>query len=203
MGSISVIALLVALEAGYIFISLRAILGDKLGVWRNMNADLGYELPLPQHERTLCILRNAGLFFGIIAANLVSGILHMSPFRHLLFIALLFGLMKLVCRERILFYNMFLVSAILGIKATLEMFIVLTVVLNVFEFSVFYRIICNLILLVFAIVSRKLFTWLRDFVDNLWQQENTFYVRYCLNIGFIASICMYIYVFSLVISSRL
>jgi len=67
-----IIAALIVLEALYIFLSLKAIIREKLSPWRN-----------------------AGLFFGVVAANLGSGILAGSVFRFLLIAGLLYGLMKL------------------------------------------------------------------------------------------------------------
>ena len=175
MGSL-IIALLVALEATYIFISLRAIIREKLSVGRN-----------------------TGLFFGIIVANLASGILYMSPFRHLLFIALLFGLMKLVCKEHVLFYNMGLISIILGIKATLEIGGMLPILFGAMEFNTAYRLACSIGLFIFAACTRSILSRFRDIVDGYWRQDYTFYVRYLLNIGFIIALCIYIYGFTLII----
>jgi hypothetical protein len=172
----AIIVTLILLEAVYIFISLKAIIREKLSV-----------------------TRNAFLFFGIIAANLGSGLIgfaiSFSPFEHLIFIALLFGLMKLACKEGVLFYAVGLISVILGVKFTLEIIGMLPVMLGAMEFSAPYRLTYSVVLFIFAVCTRNVLSKLRDIVDDYWKRENPFYVRYLLNIGFIIAICAYIYGF--------
>lgn len=175
-----IVVALITLEAAYISISLWVLIREKLSAWRNV-----------------------GLFVGIVAASMVSGATYLlvgfTPFEHLLFIALLFGLLKLVCKEGVLFYNVGLISVILGVKFTLEIIGMLPVLLGAMEFSVAYRLAYSCALFIFAVCARNVLSKLRDIVDVHWKKEYTFYVRYLLNIGFIIAICAYIFIFYLTI----
>jgi len=181
---VPIIIALIFLEALYIFISLRAIIHEKLSAWRNV-----------------------GLFVGIIAMNLGSGIIGLiigfTPFEHLIFIALLFGLMKLICKESVLFYHLGIISVILGVKFTLEIIGMLPVLVGIIEFSAVYRLAYSIALFIFAIYTKSVLSKLCDIVDCYFKKEYTFYVRYLLCIGFIIAIIAYIYGFTVGIPIRI
>ena len=67
------IILSILLEAWFIFIAIKAMKSEKISV-----------------------LRNALLFFGIVVANLGSGILARTPFKHLLTVSIIFIIIKLL-----------------------------------------------------------------------------------------------------------
>jgi len=152
-----VIALLVALEAMYIFISLKAIIREKLSVGRKIF-----------------------LFFGIVAANLASGILYMTPFRFLMVAFLVFGLLKLVCRDRVYYYNLFLVKIVYGVKLAIELLIVLFIFGDNHEFTPSRMVAVGAALLVIPIGLYLPTQKIRNYVNELWHKDDTFLVRYVL-----------------------
>jgi len=162
-ANILVIILLVALEAAYIFISLKAIICEKLGV-----------------------IKNAFLFCGIIAANLGSGILYATPFRFLLVAFLVFGLMKLICREMVYFYSLFLIMAVYAVKYIIEVGGMMLFALGIFEMTPTIMLVFSTIMLVFPILTYKILCKITAFVDKKWHETETFYLRYVLVLGMIA-----------------
>jgi len=168
-ASFPVITLLVVLEAAYIFISLRAIIREKLS-----------------------LLRNAGLFFGIIAANLGSVIFIGTPFRFLLVAGLIFGLMKLVFTEKVYFYSLFLVIAVYGVKWTIE--ILLMLVIGFENISASLLIAGGVGLLIFPIAMYFPTIEACTFAGKLFKRPRTFFVRYILVCILIATAMVYLWI---------
>lgn len=157
VADIPIIILLVFLEAAYDFIGLKAILREKLNAWRY-----------------------AGLFFGIIAANMASMIVSATPFRFLAVAFMLFGIMKLIARESTRFYHVFLIMAILTTKVALEIGYMMLLINNVTELTINGIVIAAAALLIFPVVMFKPTRALTAFIDRLWHKERTFWVRYVL-----------------------
>jgi len=172
MNNIEVITVtaLVFIEALYILISLRAISREKLGV-----------------------TRNAFLFFGVIAANLASGVIAGNVFRFLLVSALIFGLMKLVSCEKVYFYNFFLIMLVISIKMTLEI-IYIVLIVGLQNFTMTLSIAGGIIFLIFPIAMLKPTKKTCEKINAFWQKEGTFYIRYALVITMIAGVMIYTHI---------
>jgi len=162
------IALLVGLEALYIFISLKALMSKKISA-----------------------LRNGALFLGIITANQASGILYATPFRFLLVTALIYGLLWLICK-RVYFYAFYLIMAVYALKMTVEIGAML--IIGVDNFNMITALIGSIS---FLVVPLALFIPTRRLVakiQTIWERENTFYVRYTLSLAMMAGVFLYLHI---------
>jgi len=175
-ANIPIIALLIILEAAYIFISLKAIIREKLSV-----------------------LRNAFLFGGIIVVNLGSGILmHGSAFRYLSIAFATFGLLKLLYRNKyeIHLYVLFLIMAIDAIKATVEIIIV-TNIIGVQNLTIGNALVISLLIMIIPVGLYSFTRYIVDVIDNKWKKEKTFYIRYIMSMCMFAGIFVYLWFLNL------
>jgi len=161
-----IVAALILLEALYIFISLKALVMEKLSIKRNL-----------------------GLFFGIVAANLASGILHATPFRFFLVGFLVFGLMKLVCRS-VYFFKLHLIIAIYGVKFVIE--IIVAALFFSYEATEISIVFTSALLLILPVALYLPARLLCKKISLLWQGENLFYLRFWLVIMSLSGLLVYV-----------
>jgi len=168
--SIPIIALLIALEATFLFISLRAIIQEGLSA-----------------------KRSAFLFLGIIVANLASGILAGSVFRFLLIAILLYGLLKMLARRDAHFYHLFLIMVACGIKVTLEVAYVAHI-LGAEIFTPVHALFGGIGILIFPVLLYKPTQRLNNNMQAKWRAlEISFYKRYAIILIATAGVMLYLY----------
>lgn len=157
----------VLLEALYLFICIKTIKGR------------------------LTIVKNIGLFIGIIITNLASGILHTSVFRYLLVLLLWFVVLRIIYQNRVRFYDVFALNCILAIKLTIEFIFVVILSFSIMEVNVITALIGGAIITLFAILSRTIFYKLYQLLIKLWDDGEAFYLRYILSILLISATMLY------------
>jgi hypothetical protein len=131
-------------------------------------------------------IKNIGLFFGIIACNLASGLLYMSVFRYLVVVALYFGLLKFLYKNSTKFYDVFAINVFLFIKLFCEYITFLA-----FDYTILNAVICLSAFCVIPLVFQKQILKKYILLSDLWNHRLTFYLRYSLIVVSIASILIY------------
>jgi len=165
------IALMIALEALYVDLCIVFSKNEKLSVTRHFL-----------------------LFVGIIIANLISGVLFASVFRFLCWSVLTYGVMILIYKRNVKFFDIFVLFCILFLKTFLEYVILHILGWDIDSISHTIIIIVGAIIAILPLITKALLARAYFALGLLWKKDNTFYIRYVLCILFICAILLYMHV---------
>ena len=158
----------IILEALFIFLCIRAMKDDKLS-----------------------LIRNILFLFGIIAANLISGILHMSVFRYLLTVGLTLLVIRVIYKH-VKFYDIYALFIAWAVKITFEILSVVIIFRALDGTTVWHGALCGAIFLLMPILLRVPISKAYKALELAWSRSQAFYLRYALGIVFILSILLYL-----------
>ena len=131
--------------------------------------------------------QNVLFLVGIIAADLVSGILNGSVFRYLFVVALLMALIRFIFRG-VKFYDSFTLFVVYGVKGSVELLIMLAIIQLNLIITLNVMVIVSISLLILPITLSYFIKIAYSKIESLWKAGEAFYLRYILCVLMICGI---------------